>query len=96
LRLNPVPLDQGACLRGYHPHRRASDHWHGYIGKREFIRRNGREAWAALPHAFVLHDGHRKRVSRETELDRLWMLPPDHPMRRAIRKGDQWIMPCYD
>lgn len=66
LRQNPPPLDPGARLRGYHPHKRSADHWRGLLGKRQFIKAFSREAWAALPRCCVIHDGHRKSVNAET------------------------------
>jgi|SRR6202035_3499440 len=94
LRLNPPPLYEGKRLRGYHPHRRTSEPWGNLVGKRQFIVRYGRHAWAALPRFTVLHNGHRKAVSRETVLDNLWMLPHDHPLRHAFKgKNGEWIIP---
>ena len=93
LRLN-AKVSDGDCLRGYHPHKRSTDYWRNRIGRREFVSRHGREAWAKLPQCCIIPDGHRKTVSRETELDCLWKLPDDHPMRQAKRENGQWIWRC--
>jgi hypothetical protein len=93
LRLNPLPWCDGERHRGYHPHRRSADPWLGYVGKKEFIRRFGRDAWATLPQCAIIQRGHRKAVSQETILDNLWLLPSDSPLRRAYRKDGQWCIP---
>lgn len=92
LRLNATG-GQGDRLRGYHPHKRTTDVWQCFIGKREFIKRHGRAAWMALPRCCVEHDGHRKRISREAELDNLWLAPADSPARRAYKKNGKWMIP---
>jgi hypothetical protein len=93
LRLNPLPWHEGERRRGYHPHQRATDPWRGYVGKKEFIRRFGREAWAKLPQLAIIQQSHRKAVSQETIQDNLWMVPLDSPLRRAYRKNGEWFIP---
>ena len=94
LRMNPAPLDEGACLRGYHPHQRSNSVWQNRIGKQRFIRKHGREAWAALPRSCIIHNGHRQSVTQETVLYRVWMIARDHPFRRATRENGQWTIPA--
>lgn len=92
LRLNST-INEGARIRGYHPHARWSNWITGHIGKREFIAKFGREAWAMLPRYCIVQKGHRKSVTREAVFDNLWKIPADHPIRRARREKGYWVMP---
>lgn len=82
MRLNPDPKPFD-ILRGLHLaptlHREAlrAD----VLGKRDFIVKVGRDAWDRLPKHCVRKNGRRKYVTREAVLDKLWMLPDNHPAR---------------
>lgn len=91
LRLNPS-LEQGRMIRGYRSHRRSTNVATGNLGKGYFIKKYGREAWAALPRCCIIHDGHRKAIRYEDEVDRIWMMPADHPIRQARREKGQWVI----
>lgn len=63
---------QGSLLRGLQYKRRP--YWLGYLGKREFISRHGRDAWEALPKCLKYRDGRRQWVSIDTAMDHLWLV----------------------
>lgn len=56
----------------------------GLVGKGEFIRKYGREAWGNLPAYCVQKYGHRAYVERTAVEDNLWLLRADHPDRSIV------------
>ena len=70
-RLNPHP-QQGMIARGWHPKGRRGMYFWDRVGKREFLKRFGREAWEAMPNGLKIKDGRRQYISRVNVEDEIW------------------------
>jgi hypothetical protein len=77
LRLNPS-IKEGECIRGWHPAPTLKnlDITRGVMGKREFIRKFGREALAKVPRHCFWKSGKRTYIVIEAIQDRVWEQPP--------------------
>lgn len=76
LRLNPT-IGEGARIRGWHPHGSLKgnyDMWN-LMGKKEFIRKYGREALSKVPKYCFKRFGKRAYIYAEAVEDRIWERP---------------------
>lgn len=83
----------GEIIRGYRPHRRASDPITGNIGYQQFVAAHGADAWRALPPICIIRSGKRMSVRREDVRDCLWSLAADNPLRAAFKRDGKWYIP---